>query len=408
MRTALRGYSLGFKSQVSSLKSLLTAMHFNTSCVHAGVEPEPVTGAIMTPIFQTSTYVQPELGVNKGYEYSRTDNPTRTALQTALAQLEGGKFGLCFSSGMAATDALVSTLKAGEHFLSCDDVYGGTYRLLKKVREQQGILSDFVDFSNPAEVEKHIRPETRWIWIESPTNPLLQVIDIRAVVELAHRHNVRVAVDNTFMTPYFQRPLELGADLVMHSATKFLNGHSDVVMGCLITNDQALYEQLKFIQNAVGGVPGPFDCFLVLRGLKTLAVRMQRHQENAFDVAHFLLSRKEVKLVRYPGLKSHPQHELHKRQATGFGSMVSFELAGGLVAARAFAKSVKLFALAESLGGVESLCDHPAIMTHASVPKEQREKLGITDGLIRLSVGIESAEDLIADLDHALSASLSY
>jgi cystathionine gamma-lyase len=378
--------------------------HFNTSCVHAGVEPEPVTGAIMTPIFQTSTYVQPELGVHKGYEYSRTDNPTRTALQHALAALEGGKFGLCFSSGMAATDALVSTLKAGEHFLSCDDVYGGTYRLLKKVREQQGILSDFVSFSNLAEVEKHIGPETRWIWIESPTNPLLQVIDIRAVVELAHRHHVRVAVDNTFLTPYFQRPLELGADLVMHSATKFLNGHSDVVMGCLIMSDQALHEQLKFIQNAVGGVPGPLDCFLVLRGLKTLAVRMQRHQENAFDVANFLVGRKEISWVRYPGLKSHPQHEIHKRQATGFGGMVSFELKGGLEAARAFAKSVKLFALAESLGGVESLCDHPAIMTHASVPKEQREKLGISDGLIRLSVGIESAEDLIADLDHALSA----
>ncbi|MCX6600755.1 MAG: cystathionine gamma-synthase [bacterium] len=378
--------------------------HFNTSCVHAGVEPEPVTGAIMTPIFQTSTYVQAELGLNKGYEYSRTDNPTRSALQSALAALEGGKFGLCFSSGMAATDALVSTLKAGEHFLSCDDVYGGTYRLLKKVRKRQGILSDFVDFSNLAEMEKRILPQTRWIWIESPTNPLLQVIDIRAVVELAHRHHVRVAVDNTFMTPYFQKPLELGADLVMHSATKFLNGHSDVVMGCLITSDQALYEQLKFIQNAVGGVPGPFDCFLVLRGLKTLAVRMQRHQENAFDVAHFLSGRKEVNWVRYPGLKSHPQHDLHKRQTTGFGGMVSFELKGGLESARTFAKSVKLFALAESLGGVESLCDHPAIMTHASVPKEQREKLGISDSLIRLSVGIESAEDLIADLDHALSA----
>ena len=379
-------------------------VHFNTSCVHAGVEPEPVTGAIMTPIFQTSTYVQPELGVHKGYEYSRTDNPTRSALQNALAQLEKGKFGLCFSSGMAATDALVSTLKTGEHFLSCDDVYGGTYRLLKKVRERQGILSDFASFSNLAEVEKRILPQTRWIWIESPTNPLLQVIDIRAVVEIAHRHHVRVAVDNTFLTPYFQRPLELGADLVMHSATKYLNGHSDVVMGCLITSDAALYEQLKFIQNAVGGVPGPFDCFLALRGLKTLAVRMQRHQENAFDVAHFLSGRKEVNWVRYPGLKSHPQHEIHKRQATGFGGMVSFELKGGLEAARAFAKSVKLFALAESLGGVESLCDHPAIMTHASVPKEQREKLGISEGLIRLSVGIESAEDLMADLDHALSA----
>jgi cystathionine gamma-lyase len=309
-------------------------MHFNTSCVHAGVEPEPVTGAIMTPIFQTSTYMQSEIGVHKGYDYSRTDNPTRTALQKALAELEGERFALCFSSGMAATDALVSTLKSGEHFLSCNDVYGGTYRLLKKVREQQGILSDFVSFSNLEEVEKQIRPETRWIWIESPTNPLLQIIDIRGVVELAHRKNVRVAVDNTFMTPHFQRPLELGADLVMHSVTKYLNGHSDVVMGCLITGDQALYDELKFIQNAGGGVPSPFDCFLVLRGLKTLAVRMQRHQENALEVARFLSSRNEVSWVRYPGLKSHPQHELHRRQATGFGGMVSFELQGGLDAAR--------------------------------------------------------------------------
>lgn len=380
-----------------------STMKFNTACVHAGVEPEPVTGAIMTPIFQTSTYVQPELGVHKGYEYSRTGNPTRAALENALAQLEGGKYGLCFGSGMAATDALVSTLKAGEHFLSCDDVYGGTFRLLKQVRERHGIQSCFVDFTNLAEVEKRIKPETRWIWIESPTNPLLTVIDIRAVVELAHKRSIRVAMDNTFMTPYFQKPLELGADLVMHSATKYLNGHSDVVMGCLITNDAALYEELKFIQNAAGAVPGPFDCFLVLRGLKTLAVRMQRHQENAFDVANFLAGRKQIKTVRYPGLRSHPQYDIAKKQATGFGGMVSFELNGGLEAARAFAKSVKLFALAESLGGVESLCDHPAIMTHASVPKEQREKLGVTDGLIRLSVGIESAEDLLADLDRALS-----
>lgn len=377
---------------------------FNTACVHAGVEPEPVTGAIMTPIFQTSTYVQPELGVHKGFEYSRTDNPTRSALQTALAELEGGRFALCFASGLAATDTLVSTMKAGDHFLSCDDVYGGTFRLLKRVREQHGIQSCFVDFSDPAKIEERIRPETRWIWIESPTNPLLKVIDIKAVVDIAHRRGIRVAVDNTFMTPYFQKPLSLGADLVMHSATKYLNGHSDVVMGCLVTSEVALYDQLKFIQNAAGAVPGPFDCFLVLRGLKTLAVRMQRHQENAFDVAHFLVSRKEVASVRYPGLKTHPHHDLAKHQATGYGGMVSVELKGGLEAARVFVKSLKLFALAESLGGVESLCDHPAIMTHASIPKEQREKLGITDGLIRLSVGIESAEDLIADLTQALAA----
>jgi cystathionine gamma-lyase len=377
-------------------------MQFNTACVHAGVEPEPVTGAIMTPIFQTSTYVQPELGINKGFEYSRTDNPTRQALQKAFAALEGGNFGLAFSSGMAAIDALVATLKAGEHILACDDVYGGTFRLLKRVREQQGIRSDFVDFSDLGVVERHILPETRWLWIESPTNPLLKIIDIRAVCDLAHANGVRVAVDNTFMTPYFQHPLELGADLVMHSATKFLNGHSDVIMGCLIVNDDELYAQLKFIQNAVGGVPSPFDSFLVLRGLKTLAVRMQRHQENAFDVANMLVSHQAVNYVRYPGLRSHPQFELAKRQMSGFGGMISFELKGGLEAARTFVKRLRVFALAESLGGVESLCDHPAIMTHASVPKEQREKLGVSDGLIRLSVGIESAQDLVADLVQAL------
>jgi cystathionine gamma-lyase len=377
-------------------------MHFNTACIHAGVEPEPVTGAIMTPIFQTSTYVQPELGVNKGFEYSRTDNPTRQVLQNAFAALEGGQFGLAFSSGLAAIDALIATLKAGEHVLSCDDVYGGTYRLLKRVREKQGVLSDFVDFADLKNVERNFRPETRWLWIESPTNPLLKILDIRALADLAHKHNVRVAVDNTFMTPYFQRPLELGADLVMHSATKYLNGHSDVVMGALITNDETLYADLKFNQNAIGGVPSPFDCFLALRGLKTLAVRMQRHQENAFDIANFLAGHTGVKWVRHPGLRTHPQYELARRQMSGFGGMVSFELAGGLEAARAFAGNLKLFALAESLGGVESLCDHPAIMTHASVPKEQREKLGITDGLIRLSVGIESTDDLIADLEQAL------
>ncbi len=376
--------------------------HFNTDCVHAGVEPEPVTGAIMTPVFQTSTYVQPELGVNKGYEYSRTDNPTRAALQTAIAKLEGAKYGLTFASGMAATDALIATLKAGEHMLVCDDVYGGTFRILKNVRNQQGIQSDFVDFGDLKVIEQHIRKETRWIWIESPTNPLLKIFDIRAIVELAHRRGVRVCVDNTFMTPYFQRPFDLGADLVMHSMTKYLNGHSDVVMGALITNDAALYEQLKYIQNAVGGVPAPFDCFLALRGLKTLAVRMQRHQENAFDVANFLAAHPKVNHVSYPGLRSHPQHDLAKQQMSGFGGMVTFELKGGLQAAKTFVKSLRLFALAESLGGVESLCDHPAIMTHASIPKEVREQRGVTDGLIRLSVGIEGAGDLLADLEQAL------
>ena len=378
-------------------------MHFNTACVHAGVEPEPVTGAIMTPIFQTSTYVQPELGVNKGFEYSRTDNPTRSALQIAVAEIEGGKFGLSFASGMAATDALISTLNAGDHVLSCDDVYGGTYRLLKRVRERHGILSDFVDFGDVKNIEKHIRPETKLIWMESPTNPLLKILDIRAICELAHSRGILVAVDNTFMTPYFQQPLKLGADVVVHSVTKFLNGHSDVVGGAIVTSNQGLYEQLKFIQNAVGGVPAPMDCFLTLRGLKTLHLRMQRHQENAFDIANYLIVRKEVTWVRYPGLKSHPQHDLATKQATGYGGMVSFELKGGLEAARKFVKGLKLFALAESLGGVESLCDHPAIMTHASVPPEERAKLGISDGLLRLSVGIESSGDQLLDLEHAFA-----
>lgn len=379
-------------------------MHFNTACIHAGVTPEPRTGAIMTPIFQTSTYVQPELGVNKGYEYSRTDNPTRAVLQEALATLEGGRYGLAFASGMAATDTLLATLAAGDHVLSCDDVYGGTYRLLKRVRQRQGIQSDFVDFSDLAAVARQIRPQTRWLWIESPTNPTLKLFDIRALCELAHAKGVRVAVDNTFMTPYFQKPLELGADLVMHSATKFLNGHSDVVMGALITSDKPLWAELKFLQNAIGGVPAPFDCFLALRGLKTLAVRMQRHQENAFNVANVLETRSEIRRVIYPGLRSHPQYELAKRQMSGFGGMVTFELKGGIDAARAFVKTLKVFALAESLGGVESLCDHPAIMTHASVPPEARAALGVSDGLIRLSVGMEDADDLLSDLDRALLA----
>ncbi len=379
-------------------------MHFNTACIHAGVKPEPVTGAIMTPIFQTSTYVQEELGVNKGYEYSRTDNPTRAALQEAFATLEGGRYGLAFASGMAAIDTVIATLKSGDHVLSCDDVYGGTFRLLKRVRERQGIQSDFIDLSNLDTVARHIRPETRWLWVESPTNPTLKLFDIRALCDLAHAKGVRVAVDNTFMTPYFQRPLALGADLVMHSATKYLNGHSDVVMGALITSDEALWTELKFLQNAIGGVPSPFDSFLALRGLKTLAVRMQRHQENAFNVANSLEIRPEISRVIYPGLRSHPQYDLAKRQMMGFGGMVTFELKGGLAAARAFVKALKVFALAESLGGVESLCDHPAIMTHASVPPEARAALGVSDGLIRLSVGIEDADDLLADLDQALRA----
>jgi cystathionine gamma-lyase len=376
-------------------------MKFKTKCVHAGVKPDPTTGAIMTPIFQTSTYVQPELGKHLGYEYSRTANPTRSALQESLAALEGGKFCCAFSSGLGAIDALLSTMKSGDHILSADDVYGGTYRIIKNVRDKQGLASDFIDMTNLSNIEKHIKPETKWLWVESPTNPMLKMIDIEAVTKIAHSKNIRVAVDNTFMTPYFQNPLKLGADAVVHSMTKYLNGHSDVVAGCFITNDSELHDQIKFIQNAVGAVPGPMDCFLVLRGIKTLALRMEAHQKSASELANWLEARSEINFVRYPGLKSHPQHELAKKQMSGFGGMVSFELKGGIEAARKFVRGLKVFALAESLGGVESLCDHPAIMTHASVPKEIREQLGVTDGLIRLSVGIEDIDDLKEDLDSA-------
>ncbi len=301
-------------------------MKFSTKCIHAGVTPDPSNGAIMTPIFQTSTYVQPELGVHKGYEYSRTDNPTRAVLQEAIATLEGGKFGLCFASGMGAIDCLIATLSGGDHVIAGDDVYGGTFRIFKFVREKQGIASDFVDLTNLDLVEKSITPKTKWIWLETPTNPLLKLVDIRAIVELAHAKGVRVAVDNTFATPYFQQPLALGADLVMHSVTKYLNGHSDVVMGSLVVNDEELYRQLKYIQNACGAVPGPMDSFLVLRGLKTLAVRMERHQANAAMLAKDLEMDSHVAWVRYPGLKSHPQQALAMRQMSGFAGMISLEL----------------------------------------------------------------------------------
>lgn len=373
-------------------------MKFSTLCIHAGVHPDPTTGAIMTPIFQTSTYAQPELGKHLGYEYSRTDNPTRVALQESIAALEGGQYGLCFSSGMGAIDCLIATLSSGDHVIAGDDVYGGTFRIFKYVREKQGITSDFIDLTNLDLLEKSITPKTKWIWLETPTNPLLKLVDIQAVVKIARAKGVKVAVDNTFATPYFQKPLALGADLVMHSVTKYLNGHSDVVMGSIVLNDQELYQQLKYIQNACGAVPGPMDCFLTLRGIKTLAVRMERHQANAAMLAKDLETSPHISWVRYPGLKSHPQQDLAMRQMTGFAGMISFELKGGLEAARKFVSGLKLFALAESLGGVESLCDHPAIMTHATIPRDLREKLGVTDGLIRLSVGLEDVDDLRQDL----------
>jgi cystathionine gamma-lyase len=376
---------------------------FGTKAIHAGQSPDPITGAVMTPIYQTSTYVQKSPGQHTGYEYSRTDNPTRTAYQECVASLENGKHALAFSSGLASIDTLCHMLKAGDHVICSDDVYGGTYRLFDKVLTRFQLEFTFMDLSDVAAVEKAIKPNTRLIWIESPTNPMLKIFDIAALTQMARSKNVLSVVDNTFMSPYFQRPLDLGADIVMHSITKYMNGHSDVVGGVLVMNDSKLYDELKYLQNAVGAVPGPQDCFLVMRGLKTLHVRMKQHQENAMAIARHLAQHPKVEKVIYPGLESHPQHALAKKQMTGFGGMISFTIKGGLNESRRVLENTKLFALAESLGGVESLIEHPAIMTHASVPAENRAKLGISDNLIRISVGIEEAQDLIADLDHALS-----
>jgi len=376
----------------------------DTLVVHAGVEPEPISGAVMTPIFQTSTYAQAEPGVHKGYEYSRTDNPTRTALQACLAALEGTRHALVFASGMAAIDAVLNTLPAGSHIVASDDLYGGTRRLFTRLAVHRGLEFSFVPMQDLDAVKAAILPSTRLVWIETPTNPLLKLVDIEAVVQIARSHNLKTAVDNTFMSPVFQNPAALGADIVMHSMTKYLNGHSDVVMGALMLNDDDLYAQLKFIQNSIGAVPGPFDCWLTLRGIKTLALRMERHAANAMRLATWLSSHPKVERVIYPGLPSHPQHELAKKQMTGFGGMITFFVRGGEPEARKVLSTVRLFTLAESLGGVESLIEHPAIMTHASVPPEVRNELGLTDNLIRISAGIESVDDLIEDLDRALAA----
>jgi cystathionine gamma-lyase len=356
----------------------------------------------MTPIFQTSTYVQESPGKHKGYEYSRTRNPTRTALEKNIASLEEGNYGLAFSSGMSAISTIIQTLNTGDHVICCDDVYGGTFRLFDKVLKRYKLEFDFIDLTNPQSLEGHIKNNTKLIWLESPSNPLLKLIDIASIVNIAKKNNVLVVVDNTFATPFFQKPLKLGADIVMHSTTKYLNGHSDVIGGVVITNDKELYDKLRFLQNAVGVVPGPFDCFLVLRGIKTLAVRMERHENNAMKIAQFLENHPEVRKVIYPGLESHPQHELARKQMVGFGGVVTFFIRGGLEAARRFLERLKVFSLAESLGGVESLIEHPAIMTHASLPEEVREKVGISDELIRISVGIENVDDLIDDLKKAL------
>ena len=379
-------------------------MRFDTLAIHAGQEPDPTTGAIMTPVYFTSTYVQDGPGEHKGYEYSRTLNPTRKALQDCLAALEGAKYGACFASGLAGTDMLMHMLDAGDHVVVSDDVYGGTFRIFDKVFKRSGLSFSFVDLSDPGAFERAITPKTKMVWTESPTNPMLKLIDLRRIAEVAKKHNILSVADNTFMTPYFQRPLDLGIDVVVHSMTKYLNGHSDVVGGFVCTSRDDVAERMYFLQNAVGGVSGPMDSFLVLRGVKTLHVRMDRHQQNAFKVAHHLLTHPKVAKVTYPGLESHPQYALAKEQMRGFGGMLTFDIKGGLESARKFLKRCRIFACAESLGGVESLIEHPAIMTHASIPKETREQLGIRDGFIRLSVGIEDAADLIDDLNQAFDA----
>jgi cystathionine gamma-lyase len=374
-----------------------------TLAIHAGQAPDPTTGAIMPPVYQTSTYVQEGPGRHKGYEYSRTQNPTREALERCVAALEGGAWGVATSSGCAAAALVLHLLEAGDHVVSSDDVYGGTYRLFTRVFANLGLRFTFADLTDPARVEAALRPETRLLWVETPTNPLLKVIDLEAMARLARARGILLAVDNTFLSPYFQNPLVLGADLVVHSTTKYLGGHSDVVGGIVVGRDGDLGARLRFLQNAVGAVPAPWDCFLVLRGVKTLAVRMQRHDENGRAVAAYLERHPRVERVIYPALPSHPGHAVQSRQARGAGGMVSFEIRGGLEAARLFLERTRVFACAESLGGVESLIEHPAIMTHASLPPEVRRELGIGDGLIRLSVGIEHADDLIADLDQAFA-----
>ncbi len=378
---------------------------FGTRAIHAGQAPDPTTGAVMTPIYYTSTYAQSAPGVHKGFEYSRTHNLTRFALEANLASLEGGVGGLCFASGLAATATLLQLFDTGTHVIACDDLYGGTFRLFDKVFRRLGFEFTYVDpLGGAAAVQAAMRPATKLVWIETPTNPMLKLVDIAAVAQVCKTKNVLLAVDNTFMTPYLQRPLELGADVVAHSLTKYLNGHSDVVGGALIFKDAGLRDRVAFLQNAAGAVPSPMDSFMVLRGTKTLYVRMDRHEANARHLAAWLESHPQVVKVIYPGLESHPQHALAKQQQRGFGGMISFVLRGGLDESRRFLSACQVFTLAESLGGVESLIEHPAIMTHASVPIASREKLGIVDGFIRISVGIEDASDLQGDLERAFHA----
>lgn len=378
-------------------------MKFATKAIHAGIEPDPSTGAVMTPIFQTSTYAQQGIGKHKGYEYSRTHNPTRTVLQNNLAALENAKHGLCFSSGMGAIDTIIKLLNPGDEVVATNDLYGGTYRIFTKIFERYGIKCHFTPIQEPAAIEKFINSNTKMVWIETPTNPMLNIIDIEGVCKIAKKYQIKVVVDNTFATPYLQNPLDLGADIVTHSVTKYLGGHSDLVMGALVVNDDDLAEQLAFIQNSCGATPGPQDCFLALRGIKTLHLRMDAHCKNGEIIAHFLRNHPAIDKVYWPGFSDHPNHHIAAQQMRGFGGMMSFTLRENrLENAMKIVENVKLFQLAESLGGVESLIGHPATMTHASIPKEEREKSGIVDSLIRLSVGIEDAEDLTEDLRNVL------
>jgi cystathionine beta-lyase/cystathionine gamma-synthase len=380
-----------------------SSKNLGTKYIHAGAHPDPSTGAIMTPIYQTSTFVQASPGVHKGYEYARSQNPTRFALEEAFAVIENAKFGLAFSSGVAATDAVMRLLVPGDEVVAAHDMYGGTYRLFSKVYEKMGIVFNYVDTANAENVANAITPKTKLIWIETPTNPLMNITDIEAVAAIGKKHNCIVCVDNTFASPYLQNPLDQGANIVMHSATKYLGGHSDVIQGALMMNDEGLKDQLYFIQKSTGAVPGPQDCFLVLRGIKTLHVRMQRHCENGVKVAHYLRQHPKVQKVYWCGFEDHPNHAIAKKQMRGFGGMISFTLKDDSVeAATKVLSSTKIFSLAESLGGVESLINHPASMTHASIPRERRIANGLSDGLIRLSVGIEDAEDIIEDLAQAI------
>ncbi len=380
-------------------------MRFATRAIHAGVEPDPTTGAIMTPVYLTSTYAQSVPGQHKGYEYSRSDHPTRAVLEHNLAALEGVEYGLAFASGLAAENAVLTLLQPGDPVVATRDLYGGTYRLFERVWAKYGIEFSYADGDDIDALRRAFRPNTKLLWIETPSNPMLAIVDLRAVCELAHAHGALVVVDNTFATPYLQQPFEFGADIVVHSTTKYLGGHSDVVGGALCLRDRSLYEQLKFYQNAAGAVPGPLDCFLVLRGIKTLALRMRQHCENARRIAEYLALHPEVKQVRYPGLPTHPGHALARQQMRDFGGIVTMELHGGVERAMRFLSSTRLLTLAESLGGVESLMCHPATMTHASIPPEERARIGITDALIRLSVGVEDVEDLLEDLEQAIEKS---